>query len=167
MLLQNDNIILRKLEPSDLPFLYAMENDSEAWTCSDMHNPISQQDLRDYLAATTGDIYLDKQLRLIVQDRQGETLGAVDLFDFDAHNAKAALGIYLKPVARGKGIGAQAVSLLLEYASSFLHLHQVYALVSCSNLHSINLFERTGFRHSATLLSWFNCEDALLFQYLF
>ncbi|HCS87471.1 MAG TPA: GNAT family N-acetyltransferase [Bacteroidales bacterium] len=167
MLLQNGNIILRKLEPSDLPFLYAMENDSEAWNCSDTHNPLSQQDLRDYLTTTTGDIYLDKQLRLIVQDRQGETLGAVDLYDFDAHNAKAALGIYLKPVARGNGVGTQAVSLLLEYASSFLHLRQVYALVACSNLHSINLFERIGFRRSATLLAWFNREDALLFQYIF
>lgn len=167
MLLQNENIILRKLEPSDLPFLYAMENDSESWRCSDTHNPLSQQDLRNYLVATTGDIYLDKQLRLIVQDRQGETLGAVDLYDFDAHNAKAALGIYLKSAARGRGVGTQTVSLLLDYASSFLHLHQVYALVSCSNRHSINLFERTGFLHSATLLSWFNCEDTFLFQYIF
>lgn len=167
MLLQNENIILRKLEPSDLPFLYAMENDSEAWHCSDTHNPLSQQDLRDYLAATTGDIYLDKQLRLIVQNRQGETFGAVDLYDFDAHNAKAALGIYLKPAARGKGVGTQAVLLLLHYASSFLRLRQLYAVVAASNLRSANLFHATGFQHTATLLSWVNCEDALLFQYIF
>lgn len=167
MLLQNDDILLRKLEPLDLPFLYAMENDSESWIYSDTHNPLSQNDLRDYLHNTTGDIYTDKQLRLIIQDKHGETLGAIDLFDFDAHNAKAALGIYLKHSARGKGIGRQAVSLLLEYASGFLHLEQVYAMIARSNQRSINLFERSNFRHTATLPLWINKEDVFLFQYFF
>ena len=58
---------LRKLEPSDLPFLYRWENDAAVWADSDTHNPLSQQDLRSYIENTTGDIYRDGQLRLIIR----------------------------------------------------------------------------------------------------
>ena len=64
---ENAKIIkLRKLEPSDLPFLYQWENDASVWADGANHNPLSQQDLRDYLASTTGDIYKDGQLRLVI-----------------------------------------------------------------------------------------------------
>ncbi|MBQ2520315.1 MAG: ribosome small subunit-dependent GTPase A [Paludibacteraceae bacterium] len=58
---------LRKLEPSDLPYLYLWENDASVWADGSNHNPLSQQDLRDYIASTTGDIYRDGQLRLIIE----------------------------------------------------------------------------------------------------
>ena len=54
-------ITLRKLEPSDLPFLYQWENDADAWADGANHNPLSQHDLREYIAASTGDIYRDGQ----------------------------------------------------------------------------------------------------------
>ena len=57
-------IKLRKIEPNDLPFLYQWENDAASWADGANHNPLSQQDLRDYIASTTGDIYRDGQLRL-------------------------------------------------------------------------------------------------------
>ena len=60
-------IQLRKIEPEDLPFLYQWENDASAWADGSNHNPLSQQDLRDYIASTTGDIYRDGQLRLIIE----------------------------------------------------------------------------------------------------
>ena len=52
-------IRLRKIEPSDLPFLYQWENDATAWADGVNHNPLSQQDLRAYIESTTGDIYRD------------------------------------------------------------------------------------------------------------
>ena len=110
---------LRKLEPADLPFLYQWENDARAWADSDTHNPLSQQDLRNYIDSSTGDIYRDGQLRLIIDD-DGETLGCIDLFDFDPRNRKAAIGMYISESARGKGIGKSAVQLLENFA--FQHL---------------------------------------------
>ena len=65
----NGMINLRKIEPSDLPFLYQWENDATSWAEGDTHNPLSQQDLRDYIASTTGDIFRDGQLRLIIEKK--------------------------------------------------------------------------------------------------
>ena len=53
------NLKLRKLEPSDLPFLYQWENDATMWADSDTHNPLSRHDLHQYIENTTGDIYRD------------------------------------------------------------------------------------------------------------
>ena len=60
-------IKLRKIEPKDLPFLYQWENDASVWADGSNHNPLSQQDLRTYIESTTGDIYKDGQLRLIIE----------------------------------------------------------------------------------------------------
>ena len=62
-------IRLRKIEPTDLPYLYRWENDASVWADGANHNPLSQQDLRAYIASTTGDIYRDGQLRLIIEER--------------------------------------------------------------------------------------------------
>ena len=101
-------IRLRKIEPTDIPYLYQWENDAQMWADSDTHNPLSQYDLREYIASSTGDIYKDGQLRLMIDD-EGSTMGCIDLFDFDPRNRKAAIGMYIAPHARGKGIGTKAV----------------------------------------------------------
>ena len=167
------NLQLRKLEPSDLPFLYQWENDATMWADSDTHNPLSRHDLHQYIENTTGDIYRDGQLRLIIEDSQLSTLnsqlstkivGCIDLFDFDARNRKAAIGMYIAPEARGKGVGKQAVQLLLDYAFNFLHLRMVYAIISVNNVACSRLYEQMDFLPSSPLRTWTLEGDAILWQ---
>ena len=164
---------MRKIEPSDLPFLYQWENDATMWADSDTHNPLSRHDLHQYIENTTGDIYRDGQLRLIIEDSQLSTLnsqlstkivGCIDLFDFDARNRKAAIGMYIAPDARGKGVGRQAVQLLLDYAFNFLHLRMVYAIISVNNVACSRLYEQMDFLPSSPLRAWTLEGDAILWQ---
>ena len=164
---------LRKIEPSDLPFLYQWENDATMWADSDTHNPLSRHDLHQYIENTTGDIYRDGQLRLIIEDSQLSTLnsqlstkivGCIDLFDFDARNRKAAIGMYIAPDARGRGVGKQAVQLLLDYAFNFLHLRMVYAIISVNNVACSRLYEQMDFLPSSPLRAWTLEGDAILWQ---
>lgn len=157
---------LRKIEPSDLPFLYQWENDATMWADSDTHNPLSRHDLHQYIENTTGDIYRDGQLRLIIEESQLSTkvIGCIDLFDFDARNRKAAIGMYIAPEARGKGVGKQAVQLLLDYAFNFLHLRMVYAIISVHNIACSHIYEQMGFTSSSPLANWTLEGDAILWQ---
>ena len=160
---------LRKIEPSDLPFLYQWENDAMMWADSDTHNPLSRHDLHQYIENTTGDIYRDGQLRLIVErrDERGEVreiLGCIDLFDFDARNRKAAIGMYIAPEARGQGVGKQAVQLLLDYAFGFLHVRMVYAIISVHNTACSHIYEQMNFTPSSLLVNWTLEGDAILWQ---
>jgi diamine N-acetyltransferase len=167
------NLQLRKIEPSDLPFLYQWENDATMWADSDTHNPLSRHDLHQYIENTTGDIYRDGQLRLIIEDSQLSTLnsqlstkivGCIDLFDFGARNRKAAIGMYIAPDARGRGVGKQAVQLLLDYAFNFLHLRMVYAIISVNNVACSRLYEQMDFLPSSPLRAWTLEGDAILWQ---
>lgn len=154
---------LRKIEPSDLPYLYQWENDARMWSDSDTHNPLSHHDLRQYIESSTGDIYRDGQLRLIIEE-EGATMGCIDLFDFDARNRKAAIGMYVAPHARGKGVGKQAVQLLLDYAFGFLHLRMLYAIIAVKNTACKHIYEAMGFAPSSVLHAWTLEDDAILWQ---
>ena len=154
-------LALRKIEPNDLPLLYLWENDDTAWPDGAVHNPLSQKDLRDYIMASTGNIYQDGQLRLVVM--KGESaVGCVDLYDFDARNRRAAVGIYIAPAFRRKGYGEQAIKLLTAYAKRHLNMRLLYAYVQCTNLASTNLFHKQ-FTPSNAIPAWTLEGDAFLF----
>lgn len=165
---------LRKLEPSDLPFLYQWENDSSAWADSDTHNPLSRRDLRAYIESSTGDIYRDGQLRLIIcedspsagckEDTTSVTLGCIDLFDLDARNRKAAIGLYVAPDARGRGVGHEAVRQLLRYTFDYLQLRMVYAVIGTHNISCTRVYQDLGFVPSAALKAWTLEGDAVVWQ---
>ena len=151
---------LRKIEPSDLPFLYQWENDASAWADGANHNPLSQQDLRDYIASTTGDIYRDGQLRLIIEEEA--TVGCIDLFDFDPRNRRAAIGMYIAPEYRGKGVGREALRLLEEYAFGHLNLRVLYAIISTKNTACTALYRSAGYIPSSPLSNWTLESDAII-----
>ena len=152
---------LRKIEPTDLPFLYQWENDAEAWADGANHNPLSQQDLRAYIESTTGDIYKDGQLRLIIE-QDGQTLGCIDLFDFDPRNRRAAIGMYINPDFRGKGIGKESLQQLENYAFGLLNLRVLYAVISIKNTACTALYRHAGYTPSSPLPSWTLEGDAVI-----
>ena len=160
-------IKLRKIEPTDLPFLYQWENDASAWADGANHNPLSQQDLRAYIESTTGDIYRDGQLRLIIEDLstlnfQPSTLGCIDLFDFDPRNRRAAIGMYIAPEHRGKGVGKEALRLLEQYAFGHLNLRVLYAVIATNHTACTTLYRNAGYTPSSILSHWTLESDAVL-----
>ena len=154
-------IHLRKIEPTDLPYLYQWENDASVWAGGSNHNPLSQQDMRDYIAATTGDIYRDGQLRLIIEE-DGKTLGCIDLFDFDPRNRRAALGMYIVPEERGKGVGKHALQVMEDYAFGHLNLRVLYAVIASTNTACSTLYAHAGYTPSSPLKKWTLEGDAVL-----
>jgi len=155
-------ITLRKIEPEDLPFLYQWENDALAWADGNKHNPLSKQDLRDYITSTSGDIYKDGQLRLVIL-HEGCTIGCIDLFDLDPRNARAAIGMYIAPEYRGKGYGKDAVLALEQYAFDFLNLRTIYAVIAEKNLACRTIYEQLGYLPSSPLKHWTIEGDAILY----
>ncbi|MBR6034602.1 MAG: GNAT family N-acetyltransferase [Paludibacteraceae bacterium] len=159
---------LRKIEPSDLPFLYQWENDASVWADGSNHNPLSQQDLRAYIESTTGDIYRDGQLRLIIEEANSQqptakvTCGCIDLFDFDPRNRRAALGMYIAPEFRGKGVGKQALQALEQYAFGHLSLRVIYAVIATNNIACSALYRDAGYTPSSPLKGWILESDALI-----
>jgi diamine N-acetyltransferase len=95
--LQGKSIYLRALEPADLEFLYAIENNESIWEVSNTQTPYSRFLIRQYLKNAHQDIYEAKQLRLaICRNQDFPAIGLIDLFDFDPKNNRAGVGIVIQ-----------------------------------------------------------------------
>lgn len=154
--LKGENIYLRALEPNDLEFVYAMENDQSIWEVSNTHTPYSRFLVKQYLENAHQDIYEAKQLRLaICKDQDFPAIGLIDLFDFDPKNNRAGIGIVIQTVENRKlNIGSEALELLIRYSFYNLGLHQVYANIATENEASTALFTKFGFQKIGVKKDW-------------
>jgi diamine N-acetyltransferase len=146
---------LRALEPDDLEFLYALENDPDIWGVSDTLVPVSRHALREYLEHARADFYVVRQLRLVITTEIGSpAVGVVDLFGLDPLHQRAGVGITILAGARRQGHARQALEHLKKYAREVLRLHQIYATVGSDNRASLKLFRAAGFRRVGLRQDW-------------
>ena len=146
---------LRALEPDDLEFLYTLENDPAIWGVSDTLAPMSRHALREYIQQAGADFYVVRQLRLVITTEIGSpAVGVVDLFGYDPLHQRAGVGITILAAERRHGYAQQALTLLKNHARHVLRLHQIYATVDASNLPSLKLFRRAGFRRVGVRHGW-------------
>nr|WP_298925573.1 GNAT family N-acetyltransferase [uncultured Allomuricauda sp.] len=166
--LKGEQIYLRALEPKDLDFLYQLENDMSIWEISGTLKPYSKKVLQLYLENAHRDIYDVKQLRLCICNHCDDCIGLIDLFDFDPKNRRAGIGIVItKTEDRNKGVGAEAISLLCDYAFSILDLHQLYANILEENKSSIHLFEKLGFDKIGVKKEWIRTNSGFKNEIIF
>lgn len=154
--LKGNSIYLRALEPEDLEFIYAIENDENIWEVSNTQTPYSRFLIRQYLENAHQDIYEAKQLRLaICKDQDFPAIGLIDLFDFDPRNNRAGVGILIHSEGnRNQQIGSEALDLLIRYSFVHLNLHQLYANIGVSNDASVALFTKFGFQCIGLKKDW-------------
>ena len=164
-------IRLRALEPEDLDLLYKIENDMTLWNVGATNVPYSRYTLHDYIATASNDIYVDRQVRMMVENLSGETVGIVDLVNFDPNNCRAEVGLIILNAFRRQGYGSSALTAIADYALHTLHLHQLFAYVDAKNEASLNLFRKQGYRSTSTNSDWLydgrEYHDAVLMQLVF
>ena len=162
------NISLRAMEPEDLDLLYRIENDMKMWNISTTNVPYSRYMLHDYIAGSTGDIFTDRQVRLIIEKDKDTAVGMVDLVDFNPRNRRAEVGIVILNEYQHEGFATEALALIEQYAIEVVHLHQLYAIVDLDNSNSIHLFMKAGYERGGELKQWTfdgkKYHDALLVQ---
>lgn len=171
ILLEDDTVALRALEPSDVDQLYAWENDTRLWRVGRTTAPYSRDMLRAYVEGYEADIYAARQLRLIVVEKAtGLAVGAADLYEFDPVNLRAGVGILIDGSCQGRGYGRRAVELLGRYCGLRLGMHQLWAVVPADNAPCRSLFASLGYRVTGRLKSWIrdgqSYSDAYMYQRL-
>jgi diamine N-acetyltransferase len=167
--LQGNFIKLRALEPEDLEFLFQIENNEIFWEVSHTQTPFSKFVLKNYLENAHLDIYETKQLRLIIEEKSNANkVGMIDLFDFNPQHKRAGIGILIHPDSQQKGFASEALSILIQYAFTHLHLHQLFANILTDNEKSLELFVKYSFKKVGIKKEWIFSEgkmkDEILFQ---
>ena len=162
------SVTLRAIEPEDLDLLYQIENDQSLWQVGTTNVPYSRYTLHDYIATSSDDIYADRQVRLIIENADHQTVGICDIVRFDPQHLRAEAGIVIMKPYRQQGYAMAAMQQLGHYALTILHLHQLYAVVANNNAAALQLFRKAGFEHEIQLRDWLfdghNYADAVVLQ---
>ena len=170
-MLKSSKIKLRAVEPEDLDLMYLIENDTELWPYGQTSVPFSHYTLKRFIEESSNDIFHDRQLRLVIETPDGTSVGFVDLQNYEPQHHRAEVGIVVVPEKQRQGIATEALRLLWMYVTVHLGIHQFYALVPESNEASIALFQKCGYKKTATLQDWLNTsagwQSVIVFQTLF
>lgn len=168
-MLKGNTLFLRSVEPSDAQMLMIWENDPENWKVTDTEVPFSLHGIHQ-LIEQQQQIRSTGQLRMMICLHDSDrTVGAVDLYDADFRNGKAAIGILIGDRGdRERGYAGEALQLIIDYARDVLGLYNLYCSVQADNSASLKLFDKSGFRRVGTRTDWFNMNgqriDEIIFQ---
>lgn len=133
---------LRPVEASDLEYLRDLSNEPEVrrrvvgWDW-----PLSIAGQERWFASGPDNA---STRRFIVEDADGRRLGLTGLWDISWHDrsARSALKLGGGPDVRGRGIGTEAIRLMMEFAFNDVGLNRLYSEVLATNDASLAAYVR-------------------------
>ena len=153
-MLRGDLVGLRARHDDDLPVLHAELHDdvvTHARAEGRPWRPVTPGSKEfAFLADDTSESNLSFS---VVELESGELAGAAELWKVDTHNRSAHIGITLRPSARGKGFGGDAVAVLCHYAFVVRGLHRLQIETLSDNAAMLRSAERNGFVREGVLRS--------------
>lgn len=163
--LQYKSIFLRAVESSDIDLLYTWENDTTIWQHGSTTYPFSRDILQKFIESSDFNIYTHNQLRfMICHIETKETIGIIDLYDFDPRHLRAGIGIFIAKKHRNNQYANNAIQCCINYCKSILFLQQVYAEIPNDNLISKQVFTKIGFIESGIRKQWLKTQDGYIDQ---
>ena len=157
--LETDRLILRHFTDADLVPFMAYRNDPDVaryqgWegiSEAEAHTFIAEQKLVQ--PGVPGQWF---QIAIALKET-GMLAGDCALKINEHDERQAEIGYTLARAYQGKGMAAEAVSRVLDYAFKTLELHRVIAITDCENAASIALLERLGLRREGHFIQnvWF------------
>ncbi|MBR2291105.1 MAG: GNAT family N-acetyltransferase [Prevotella sp.] len=161
-------VTLRAIEPEDLDLLYRIENDVKLWNIGTSNVPYSRYTLHDYIANASGDIYVDRQVRMMIENEAKQVIGIIDIVNFDPSNRRAELGLVIEEPYRKQGYAYSTLMAIRQYALNVIHLRQLFAFIDARNEPCLQLFRKLGCVESARLKDWLfdgvNYHEAVVMQ---
>ncbi len=169
--LEEKDIKLRAIEPSDSDLIYKWENDTTVWYAGNTIEPFSKHIIDQYVKNAHLDLFQSNQLRLMIETKGNngfpkKTIGSIDLFDIDSMHQRAGVGILIaEKDARNKGFASQALKAIIKYCSEVLLLHQLYCNIDEDNDASIHLFSKNGFEITGEKKDWIRTKEGWKTEY--
>ena len=162
MFIKDDTITLRCAEPEDAELIYHWENDRDIWRVSGTHVPFTRFQIEQFLLSNN-DLFSQKQLRLMIEmNETRESIGCIDIFDYDGINLRAGIGITIDKDHRKQGYAKAALALCIDFLFNDVLLHQVYCSIDETNTESQKLFIGQGFELCGRRKDWLKTSEGFL-----
>jgi len=162
------NVYLRTPVPEDIDFMLEMENNPEIWSVSQTTEPFTRFEIESFIMDKEHDLLKELQQRFVVVLKNSDIpIGSVDLFNYDADNNSAGVGISILKNYRKNTFGSQALRLLVEKAFNKNNLTSLHCSIYDDNIASIRLFESVGFQRNVNMESDFLSKNEGVKKYFY
>jgi diamine N-acetyltransferase len=158
-----EDIYLRPVSMRDFHIIHEWENNPEFWPVTGTPGPFSEEDIEEFIR-TSGNLFSHHQMRWIIcSKRDDQPIGALDVFEYNAIDRTAGMGILIAEKRnRKRGFAHQAISVFCKFAFETLHLNSLHCIVYLDNTSSIKLFEKNKFQ--AKGISYFKNKKTIRYQ---
>ena len=143
LVLKGRSLLLRELEDSDTPILFAWRNSQDFMNlCSTRRNSVS---FEEFARELREDIARDRPLQLVIE-RDSRSVGTIYAYGLNLTDGFSFFTVFMDSQTRGRGLGAAASVLFLEFLFRRYGLFKVYADVYSYNSTALQTLRRAGFR---------------------
>jgi RimJ/RimL family protein N-acetyltransferase len=137
-------VTLRPLIEADLPSYFNWINNRELVLYNSNYKPISMLDHLKWFEAVS--LQKDISTFSIIENQNNHLIGTCSLRNISLIHKNAELQIRIGEIEyQNKGLGREAINLLIQYAFNDLNLSRVFLHVFSDNLRAVKTYEHCGF----------------------
>lgn len=143
-MLRGERVQLRPRTAADADVLYELAADLDSWEEREpgVPRPLTREEYDERFARRQTDPGTDQTW---VVEHDGRVAGFVGLFGVDPLARSAEVGIALLAEARGRGLGTDALRVLVDFAFTRLNLRRVHLRTLAVNTAALTSYARVGF----------------------
>jgi RimJ/RimL family protein N-acetyltransferase len=147
MMYKGKRVTLRAVEQDDIPEILRHFNDIEVRRFLHMIIPVSAEEEEKWIQNLTSQRKAGTMYVFAVElQKPKRFLGVCGLHRVNAIHRSAELGIAVQNKRYlGKGLGTEALQLLVDFGFRHINLHRIYLTVFEDNLRAQRVYEKIGF----------------------
>lgn len=150
MELETDRLHIRPVSIEDIESIFKYRSDSETnkyqgWI------PKKIEEVEAFISGISKEINIPETwFQFVIIEQQSNLLiGDLGVHFIDPENKQVEVGCTLDKEYHGKGYATEALRSIIEYLLNTLKKHRIVTSIDPSNLNSIKLVKRLGFRKEA------------------
>ena len=157
-MIQDDHVCLRPWKEDDVPILADIRNDVELQQqLLSRARGSSRSQVMNWLK--TKSAAKDGFFFVIAHADNDRAAGFLQLSKHDPTDKHIELGLCLHTAEQGKGMGSQAISLVVEFLRTSVDVRKIILAVRSDNARGIRCYQRLGFDKCGTYRQHFFCAD--------
>jgi len=149
-LLEGKTVNLRVLEKDDADFVVACFNSIDFWGDNPFWEQVSKSVwMRNFDNPSNMEILIEWK-RFVIQKKDGTKIGIIWHMVNQPYRVME-IGCFLVPSQRGKGYGAEATQLMLDYLFLSKNIGRIQAYTNAKNKTAQRVLEKVSFRVEGTV----------------
>jgi ribosomal-protein-alanine N-acetyltransferase len=144
--LSTKRLELRMITPADVKEIFFLRSDPRMMQYINKTLATTMDDALNWIHASAERAQKNEAVNWgLTEKGSDKVIGYLCFFNIRTEHHRAELGYALHPGHQYKGYMSEAVSAVIDYGFSRMHLHSIEANVNPGNAASINLLQKLGF----------------------